>query len=322
MEYIVHLSMDNPRLALGELQAVIPDLKIKAAHGNLVIVDVPADVVITDVAKRLAYTHRICKLLVSTYSYRFADALKLVDWQKYYKNSFWVTVEKHHRTSPITTQDVARAIALKLQHPRADARTPDMHVYAYITEKHSFCGLVMFENDKEFHKRKPHLRPEHHPASIHPKLARALVNLTRVQKGSVLDPFCGVGGILVEAGLLKLYCKGSDTSAEMIEKTQKNLEHYGIHSYSLGVADATAIEETADAIVTDVPYGRATKNIADDLYVKFLQHVRNCAPIAVVVFPNTVNVDALVKETDWKLMSTYTYYLHQSLSKTIVVLER
>ncbi len=46
--------------------------------------------------------------------------------------------------------------------------------------------------------RKVTHRPFSLPISLHPKLARALVNLARVPMGGVLlDPFCGTGGILL-----------------------------------------------------------------------------------------------------------------------------
>ncbi len=36
-----------------------------------------------------------------------------------------------------------------------------------------------------------------------PKLARCMVNLTGVKENDlVLDPFCGTGGILIEAGIM------------------------------------------------------------------------------------------------------------------------
>jgi len=54
-----------------------------------------------------------------------------------------------------------------------------------------------------FGKRKPHMRPGFHPSSLNPKLARAFVNLTGIRKGTIVDMFCGTGGILIEAGLIR-----------------------------------------------------------------------------------------------------------------------
>src|SRR5207245_1715269 len=54
-------------------------------------------------------------------------------------------------------------------------------------------------------------RPFSLPISLHPKFARALVNLARVpMAGTVLDPFCGTGGVLLEAAELGLRGVGID----------------------------------------------------------------------------------------------------------------
>lgn len=323
MKYICHLSMDNPELAQAELEAVIPDITIDdSLDGALVWTTSASPSQLKELATRLAYTQSIGQVLVHTPTFKFLDALRQVPWKTLYKESFWVTVEKKHRTNPITTPDVAKIIAAALTNPKGNAESPSLHVFAYITEKNSVASIPVYQNDKTFNERKPQHRPAFHPASINPKLARALVNLSGISKGVVLDPFCGVGGILIEAGLMGLYCKGADISTEMIEKAQTNLDHYKITRYSLTKHDATTLEESADVIVTDLPYGRSTKSISPTLYKEFLKHARILVRTAVVVFPSTTDVDKEVEETGWKIEARYNYYMHRSLSKIITVLKR
>lgn len=60
-----------------------------------------------------------------------------------------------------------------------------------------------------------------------PKLARMLVNLAGTPKnGTLFDPFCGSGTVLMEAALATRAAKiiGSDVSAEQVAATAKNLE--------------------------------------------------------------------------------------------------
>jgi tRNA G10 N-methylase Trm11 len=59
-----------------------------------------------------------------------------------------------------------------------------------------------------------------------PKLARIMVNLARVPKGgTVIDPFCGSGTVLMEAALATVAAKiiGSDIDARQMTDTQTNL---------------------------------------------------------------------------------------------------
>ena len=96
-----------------------------------------------------------------------------------------------------------------------------------------------------------------------PKIARIMVNLAaRGQSGTLLDPFCGTGTILMEAMLTGLSVLGSDNDQAAIDGTRANLEWLS-HTYSLKpdsyqliTADATHISEhvqSVDFIATE-PY--------------------------------------------------------------------
>ena len=82
-----------------------------------------------------------------------------------------------------------------------------------------FCAkrkkLWAAKSDKRFVARVPKNKPKRHPAMLKPKLARLLVNLTGAKK-QLLDPFCGTGSILIEAGVLGLKPLGSDIDPKMI----------------------------------------------------------------------------------------------------------
>ena len=62
-----------------------------------------------------------------------------------------------------------------------------------------------------------------------PKLAQTMINLARgacqlTRPTNLLDPFCGTGVILQEAGLMGLTTYGSDHNPRMIDYTQTNLD--------------------------------------------------------------------------------------------------
>ncbi|GAH56289.1 unnamed protein product, partial [marine sediment metagenome] len=74
-----------------------------------------------------------------------------------------------------------------------------------------------------------------------PKIARALVNLSGVkEKELFLDPFCGTGGILIEAGEIGARVIGIDVQGKMVRGAEENLGFYGLNG-NLIVGDASKI---------------------------------------------------------------------------------
>lgn len=157
---------------------------------------------------------------------------------------------------------VAKGRKVDLSHPDVDVRImiSDM-AHIYICEA---------EVDRSaFEKRKVAERPFFSPISLHPRYARALVNMTLVKRGErLLDPFCGTGGVLIEAASIGVRACGSDISPEMVEGCMQNLEHFGLPYDCMEVADIGDIEGRfgkVDAVATDPPYGRATSTRREPL---------------------------------------------------------
>ena len=57
-----------------------------------------------------------------------------------------------------------------------------------------------------------------------PKLARMMVNYTGIEKGRILDPFCGTGVLLQEAALLGYDTYGTDLVDKMVDFTSANMK--------------------------------------------------------------------------------------------------
>lgn len=92
-------------------------------------------------------------------------------------------------------------------------------------------------NPKGFEERDRQMPYRERLEGISIRLARILANLARAGGGStVLDPFCGTGTILVEAGLLGLNSIGIELSQERCGNAEKNLawakERFGIKNGS------------------------------------------------------------------------------------------
>jgi len=79
-----------------------------------------------------------------------------------------------------------------------------------------------------------------------PKLAQMMINYSEAKMGgTIYDPFCGLGGILMEAVLMNFEVMGSDIKGRLIDSTTKNLDwlkqNYQLPatSYQLFQHDAT-----------------------------------------------------------------------------------
>lgn len=92
-----------------------------------------------------------------------------------------------------------------------------------------------------------------------PKLAQILINLCGrlPARARILDPFCGTGVVLQEAGLMGYRVYGTDLSERMVEYTKRNLEWLG-QTGEVEVGDATNYQWRGeiDAVVCEGYLGR------------------------------------------------------------------
>ena len=134
--------------------------------------------------------------------------------------------------------------------------------------------LVEAERTYQRHNAKPYRTS----SSLPSQLARALVNLTYPAR-SILDPCCGTGSILLEACATGVKAIGIDRNPKMAGMTRRNLLHFGYEAV-VQREDAAQCSLTADAIVTDLPYGRFLTN--DEVNIRtILNHMTALAPMGV-----------------------------------------
>jgi len=209
-----------------------------------------------------------------------------------------------------------------------DLDEPDEKILAYRMPE-GVLAAVNIPLDRGFSARRPQFRPYFHPTSMHPKLARVLVNLANVKKGSyVLDPFCGTGGILIEAGLMGMNIKGSDINGQMVAGCRKNLETYGITGelYRANALEMAESPEKVDAIVTDPPYARCSfisegRENLGGFYERFLESAEKALKPhgrIVMMLPKQY----IVSYRGYRLVQEHYIRVHRSLTRRIMVLER
>jgi len=267
MKLIFEISKEHKTLPAEEIKSCL-----KAEHIKYQLIEINQDALIIEtqaqiqdirkIANRLSFTYNIYEHLFS--SKPQTSEIKQKAKNNPIKRKGTIAVRYKNRSTFINSQDIVKTLAdVYTENREVILKDPEIEIRALITDSKVYTGLKVAHIDRrQYEKRKVQNRPFFLPISLHPKLARALVNLTSVKRGEILvDPFCGTGGILIEAGLLGVRIIGSDVEEKMIQGCKTNLDHYEIKDYELFQADIGKIDQhikTADAIATDLPYGKST----------------------------------------------------------------
>jgi len=176
-------------------------------------------------------------------------------------------------------------------------------------------------------RRRPRARPFFHPSAIFPKLSRALVNLSRCMPGCVfLEPFAGTGSIAVEAHLVGAEVVALDLVERMARGAQSNMRHFGQEWMGQLRADSGHLPvRRADAVATDIPYGRASSTRGRSP----LQIVRRLLPELALAMPRGAFLVIMHPQSlplegtpDFSFEEEHHLHVHKLLTRTITVLRR
>jgi len=330
MKLLFLLSKEQIPLAVEEVLQVTKGKNIFQRE-HILIVETSSQVQhnIEAIVNRLAFTRRVLLLLFSCRETSLQHHTETFDWEGIYQDNYCVRVFKNDKSNAILEQKYAKTIWRKITAPKVNLKNPTTRIELHIHKQNSFAGIVLAEQKEDFNVRKVHRRPAPHPSSMHPKLARAVVNLTGInRKNAVLiDPMCGSGGILLEAGIMGFLVQGYDIDKNMLERCRINLLHYGVkkRQFHLKQLDATKLKKGLQYVACDLPYGKSTILKNKQLYTDFLRMLDSCLKgRAVLGFPDTIDVNGLVRSSKTKLriIKKFTIYLHKKLSKKIIIIEK
>ncbi|MBI0583331.1 MAG: RsmD family RNA methyltransferase [Methanomassiliicoccus sp.] len=279
------------------------------------------------IASRLALTHRLGRYLGSSTP---EDAMRLAGDLDLPSGSFAVRAKRfqqHHMD--LNLNRLAAAVGgVSGAGRKIDLTSPEVELRLFISDRVHFYLLGAEVDRSQFEARKVAERPFFSPISLHPKFARALVNMTFVKRGDrLLDPFCGTGGVLIEAASIGVRACGSDISPEMVDGCRRNMEHFGLPWDAIEVADIGDIATTfgtVAAVATDPPYGRATSTMREplgDLYDRAMGSIasvleRGSRAGVVLPRPCPERMDGL------ELVHGHVQKVHRSLSRNYCVLRR
>lgn len=344
MELLLIQSQEHPKLPLAELKAV---MECEEIHGTLkpiteglvILDDIPQDnfdEYYKTLTRRLGYTHEVHEVIDTFPKSQLEEKIIAIDWKKYIAKNFAVRVKKFYST--LDTVDVERKVGslilssidednikVKLSNPESPIKIVSFKNKIYLTIERIKL------NKKHFEDIKPHKRPFFYPGSMSPKLARCMVNLSRVKENELLlDPFCGTGGILIEAGLIGCKVAGSDINWKMKNGTAINLRYCGVENFRTFNVDVRELRmyEKASAIVTDPPYGISTSTgdmKGNTIFIEFFTSIYNNMKddaFLCMASPHYIDLEPIANSTGFKIMEQYYIKMHRSLTRVITVLKK
>ena len=328
MKFIFELSKEHKTLPTSEILACL-----KAEDINYNLIEINQDVLVVDlltkndkikeISKRLSYTFNIDELLFSCST--SINAIKKHALKYNIKKNGSIAIRYRNRSDMINSQEIVQLLGkIYSKNRKVILRKPEIEVRVLITNSTVYVGLKVSELDKQqFENRKVQYRPYFSPISLHPKLARTLVNLSAIKKNEVLlDPFCGTGGILIEAGIIGISVVGSDIEEKMVKGCKENLDYYKIKNYKLFSSDIGSINthvSKIDAVVTDLPYGKSTTTKGEDikkLYertFKSISYVLKEGGRAVIGLPDKNMLS--IGEQYISLLGKHDFRVHGSLTR-------
>ena len=326
MRLLFELSMECESLARSEVRSTTETLDAAASivfeEPGMVVIETEADP--AALSERLALCHCVSEHLFSCAPDELMDAARDVD----VPGPVRVHSTRVGTSFPEVDLERTNAAVGGLVRDRlgVDIHSPRSEVRIVLSEQAS-VGRCMGRIDRSsYERRKVRNLPFNHPISIHPKYARALVNLTRTRPGGrLLDPFCGTGAIVAEASLAGFDAVGTDISQRMVEGARMNLRSLDIDAELLrcDIGEISRAVGDVSGVATDPPYGRSTSTDGEPLPELFSRALGACADVLkngsriAMAVPDPVLLEG---SDDFETVEVHPMWVHRSLTRHFCVL--
>ncbi|MEM0466583.1 MAG: TRM11 family methyltransferase [Candidatus Thermoplasmatota archaeon] len=336
MKLLCELSKEHSTLPKAEIKAGLAAEEIQVQtieeHNNLSIFDISTP------AKNLQHLFTRLALTFHFYDLLFSCEPDLNILQQQLKQikqlpPGTIAISKKNLTAQYDTKPILHYLQTHFTKNRTvNLTNPTHHLNLFFTNEQIYVGRLLHTNNrKQYEQRKVQYRPFFSPISLHPKWARTLVNLSQIKRNqTLLDPFCGTGGILLEAGLLGINIIGSDIEEKMIIGCKQSLNHYSIQNFMVFQADISELPKKlikpVDAVVTDFPYGRSTTTKKEDIQALYHRAYRTIAEIlkkngrAVIGLSDTKTIPQA--QHDLELIEIHEFRVHKSLTRYFCVFQK
>ncbi len=294
-----------------------------------------------DAVKRRAALTRVCTLELFCCEAKIPSIIKALKSARVQtilskKDSFVIRVRHVKEYSPtINGMDLERTLGGVLLEivpsAKVDLHRPSKVFLGVLTNEKFVFGVKLAEIPaKPFVERRPRKKPFFHPSAMQAKLARCMVNLAEPKAGDlVLDPFCGTGGMLIEASLIGCRTVGLEVQRRMARGTLRNMKHLNTKPEGIILGDARSLPlKKTDCVVTDPPYGISSttlKRTTKELVEQLLSAVSDLLPIGgriCIASPKTLKIGQLGKAFGYQHIESHLVYVHRSLTREIAVFEK
>lgn len=344
MLYAFELSGEHDSLPIMEAYACMEieglDFKEQEILDQCLVVDINGTVDeieprLLHVAKRLAMSHHIVRVagMCETSPDTILKMAEDIDYSNHIATgqTFVVRARKIKHYCEFEREFIEGYVGGRIFRKgfRANLKTPDVQFRLILGEKCVFGPIVISVDRSAYEERLPHKKPFFYPGVLMPRVARALVNISRVKADEVLfDPFCGTAGILVEGAMIGAHVIGIEVRSMIASGAQMNLNEFGGH-YNIITGDACMVplkDECVDAIVTDPPYGRSAAIRAESLNHLYAGSFREMyrllreGKLAVVV--SEIDITEFAKAAGFRIIDEYSQRVHRSLTRRITLLQK
>ena len=261
----------------------------------------------------------------------FREKVSKLDLSKYDNQKFLVRIKKSKKNYKVlyNEKELSKIIWENMRNPKVSISSPDMefNFFFFFYSNEFIFEEKVFENKKNYLQRMPTKRPISMPYTLKSDMSRCAINLLAIRGGIILDPFCGIGGILLEAYDMGFDIIANDISYNDLKYFKQNFKYYfEDKSPTMILTDAKKQflkDNTIDGIVTDIPYGRCCRRLGDDLYEGFLKSASRYLKKnkrMVIIYANFVNFKDLALKYFTEVLEVEEY-INKSMTRKILVLE-
>jgi len=327
-EYLFELGGENKELAKIEARELLKtegyNPKTNFEEGQIVIIKTSQKLTLQTI-RRLGMTKRVSRLIHTSEERDTEKFIEQLPTLNLGKSKFAI---RQIYKKGVSEKKIAIKIGQKIPvENKIDLVNPDVKILFYAGSRTIISireedSITSYKSCLEHHVR---YRPYFSPISIHPRIARSMVNLANCSTNdTILDPFCGTGGILIEAADMGMKAKGIDLLEKMIVNSKGNLEHFGLEGDIEKGDVGESKNQRFEAIVTDPPYGIASSTGGEKIS-ELLQRAMTIFSEAMEEGKRIVMAISnpeLIQTTNFKKIYQFEWYIHKSLTRYIMVLEK
>ena len=229
-------------------------------------------------------------------------------------------------------RDIGAIVLDSVPKLRVKLREPDLTFVCILYQSKFLFGISGFKKPSGLMApRRPRKRPVFHPSTMPPKIARCMVNLARAKPDStLLDPFCGIGGILIEAAVIGCNVVGIDANPRMLRGARRNLRYFNLEASGYLNADARTPPiggGGVEAIATDPPYGRGSSTMGVKMSTLIKEFLHQASSLLAkeghlcIAMPAEVDVERYARDGGLIVKEQHLVRVHRSLTRRFAVLQ-